>query len=89
MELKRKKDLTSSISSIKGAAIQNLVTPSFESQLAGRASGVHYKRYWNPRRSSKVRIRELAPYLLEQILCILSMVCQSQGTMVLTLIQMH
>jgi TonB-linked SusC/RagA family outer membrane protein len=36
----KKKELTSSISTIKGSSIQNLVTPSFESQLAGRASGV-------------------------------------------------
>lgn len=36
----RKKDLTSSISSINGDDIKGLVTPSFESQLAGRAAGV-------------------------------------------------
>lgn len=38
--VQKKKDLTSSIASIKGDDIQGLVTPSFESQLAGRASGV-------------------------------------------------
>jgi hypothetical protein len=62
MELKRKKDLTSSISSIKGAAIQNLVTPSFESQLAGRASGVHYKRYWNLGEAPKSEFVSWLPY---------------------------
>ncbi len=36
----RKKDLTSSISKIKGGDIQSLVAPSFESLLAGRATGV-------------------------------------------------
>lgn len=36
----QKKDLTSSISTIKGAEIANLATPSFDRQLAGRASGV-------------------------------------------------
>ena len=36
----KKKEVTSSISRIKGTDIQNLVTPSFESQLAGRAAGV-------------------------------------------------
>ena len=36
----KKKDLTSSISSIDGDDIKGLVTPSFESQLAGRAAGV-------------------------------------------------
>ncbi|RTY86539.1 SusC/RagA family TonB-linked outer membrane protein [Flavobacterium sp. RSP15] len=38
--VQKKRDLTSSIASIKGDDIQGLVTPSFESQLAGRASGV-------------------------------------------------
>ena len=36
----KRKDVTGSISSIKGSAISNLATPSFESQLAGRAAGV-------------------------------------------------
>ena len=36
----KKKDLTSSVAKIKGDDIKTLVTPSFESQLAGRASGV-------------------------------------------------
>jgi len=36
----RKRDVTGSISQIKGDAIANLATPSFESQLAGRAAGV-------------------------------------------------
>ncbi|MBJ6116979.1 TonB-dependent receptor [Pontibacter sp. BT310] len=35
-----KKDVTSSISKVKGAEIANLATPSFDQQLAGRASGV-------------------------------------------------
>lgn len=36
----KKKEVTSSVSKIKGSDIQGLITPSFESQLAGRASGV-------------------------------------------------
>jgi TonB-linked SusC/RagA family outer membrane protein len=36
----KKKEITSSVSTIKGSDIQGLITPSFESQLAGRASGV-------------------------------------------------
>lgn len=36
----KKTDVTSSISSVKGEAIANLNTPSFEAQLAGRSSGV-------------------------------------------------
>jgi TonB-linked SusC/RagA family outer membrane protein len=36
----KKRDVTSSITKIKGDALQGLVTPSFESQLAGRAAGV-------------------------------------------------
>ncbi|WP_026236202.1 SusC/RagA family TonB-linked outer membrane protein [Pontibacter roseus] len=36
----QKKDVTSSIASVKGDAIANLATPSFDQQLAGRASGV-------------------------------------------------
>lgn len=36
----KKKEVTGSVSQIKGSAMQGLVTPSFESQLAGRASGV-------------------------------------------------
>lgn len=36
----KKKDVTTSISKVKGSDIQGLVTPSFESQLAGRSSGV-------------------------------------------------
>ena len=36
----QKKDVTSSIASVKGESIANLATPSFDQQLAGRASGV-------------------------------------------------
>ena len=36
----KKREVTGSISQIKGDAIANLATPSFESQLAGRAAGV-------------------------------------------------
>ncbi|NHN27108.1 TonB-dependent receptor [Flavobacterium jejuense] len=36
----KKSDVTGSVSQVKGSAIQNLVTPSFESQLAGRSAGV-------------------------------------------------
>lgn len=36
----QKRDVTGSISQVKGDAIANLATPSFESQLAGRAAGV-------------------------------------------------
>ena len=36
----KKREVTGSISQIKGDAIANLTTPSFESQLAGRAAGV-------------------------------------------------
>lgn len=36
----KRSEVTGSVSQIKGEAIQNLVTPSFESQLAGRAAGV-------------------------------------------------
>lgn len=36
----KKSEVTSSISKISGNSIQNLVTPSFEGQLAGRAAGV-------------------------------------------------
>ncbi|AMM51303.1 TonB-dependent receptor [Rufibacter sp. DG15C] len=35
-----KKDVTSSISQVKGEAIANLATPSFDQQLSGRAAGV-------------------------------------------------
>lgn len=35
-----KKDVTSSISQVTGESIANLATPSFDQQLAGRASGV-------------------------------------------------
>ncbi|MEP6262299.1 MAG: TonB-dependent receptor [Gillisia sp.] len=35
-----KRDVTGSISQVKGDEIANLVTPSFEAQLAGRAAGV-------------------------------------------------
>ena len=38
--VQRKKEITSSISRIKGDDIRGLITPSFEGQLAGRASGV-------------------------------------------------
>lgn len=36
----RKRDVTSSISNVSGDALANLATPSFDSQLAGRAAGV-------------------------------------------------
>jgi TonB-dependent starch-binding outer membrane protein SusC len=36
----KKKDVTSSISKVKGSDIQGLVTPSFEGLLGGRAAGV-------------------------------------------------
>ena len=36
----KRSEVTGSVSQIKGEAIANLVTPSFESQLAGRAAGV-------------------------------------------------
>jgi len=36
----RKRDVTSSISKVSGDEIANLATPSFDNQLAGRASGV-------------------------------------------------
>ncbi|WP_255478579.1 TonB-dependent receptor [Rufibacter sp. XAAS-G3-1] len=35
-----KRDVTSSISQVKGEAIANLATPSFDQQLSGRAAGV-------------------------------------------------
>lgn len=38
--VQKKSDVTGSISQIKGEAIEDLITPSFEQQLAGRASGV-------------------------------------------------
>ena len=36
----KKSEVTSSITKISGDALKNLITPSFESQLAGRAAGV-------------------------------------------------
>ena len=36
----KKSDVTSSVTAVKGEAIANLNTPTFEAQLAGRASGV-------------------------------------------------
>lgn len=36
----QKKDVTSSISQVKGSEIANIATPSFDQQLAGRATGV-------------------------------------------------
>lgn len=38
--VQRKSEVTGAISQVKGDAVRNLVTPSFESQLAGRSSGV-------------------------------------------------
>ncbi len=38
--VQKKSEVTGAISSISGSDIQGLVTPSFESQLAGRAAGV-------------------------------------------------
>lgn len=35
-----RREITGSVTSVNGEAIENLVTPSFESQLAGRAPGV-------------------------------------------------
>jgi TonB-dependent starch-binding outer membrane protein SusC len=37
---KKRSDLINSIAKIKGSQISNLITPSFESQLAGRVTGV-------------------------------------------------
>ena len=36
----KKSDVTSSVATVKGDAIANLNTPTFEAQLAGRSSGV-------------------------------------------------
>lgn len=36
----QKRDVTGSISQVKGESVSNLVTPSFDQQLAGRAAGV-------------------------------------------------
>jgi TonB-dependent starch-binding outer membrane protein SusC len=38
--VQKKREVTGAISQVKGDAIANLATPSFESQLAGRAAGV-------------------------------------------------
>ena len=38
--VQKRKEITGAIASVSGADIQGLVTPSFESQLAGRAAGV-------------------------------------------------
>lgn len=38
--VQRKREVTGSIAQVKGGEIANLATPSFESQLAGRAAGV-------------------------------------------------
>src|SRR5690554_6617328 len=38
--VQRKSEVTGAISQVKGDDVKNLVTPSFESQLAGRSSGV-------------------------------------------------
>lgn len=38
--VQKKSEVTGAISSVSGADLQGLVTPSFESQLAGRAAGV-------------------------------------------------
>src|SRR5699024_1118111 len=38
--VQRKSEVTGAISQVKGDDVRNLVTPSFESQLAGRSSGV-------------------------------------------------
>lgn len=38
--VQKKSEVTGAISQVKGDAVKNLVTPSFESQLAGRSSGV-------------------------------------------------
>jgi len=38
--VQRKREITGSITQVKGDEIANLATPSFESQLAGRAAGV-------------------------------------------------
>jgi TonB-dependent starch-binding outer membrane protein SusC len=39
--VQKKSKLTSSIASVSGKDLANLVTPSFDQQLAGRAAGVH------------------------------------------------
>ncbi len=38
--VQKKREVTGAISKVSGSEIANLITPSFESQLAGRASGV-------------------------------------------------
>src|SRR5690606_11057095 len=38
--VQKRKEITGSIASVSGGDIQGLITPSFESQLAGRAAGV-------------------------------------------------
>lgn len=38
--VQKKKDVTGAISQIKGDDLQNLITPSFDQQLAGRAAGL-------------------------------------------------
>ncbi|MBQ0117940.1 MAG: SusC/RagA family TonB-linked outer membrane protein, partial [Flavobacterium sp.] len=38
--VQKKKDVTGAISQIKGEDLQNLITPSFDQQLAGRAAGL-------------------------------------------------
>ncbi|RUA17846.1 MAG: SusC/RagA family protein, partial [Flavobacteriia bacterium] len=38
--VQKRKEITGAIASVSGGDIQGLVTPSFESQLAGRAAGV-------------------------------------------------
>ena len=38
--VQKKREVTGSISQVKGDAMANLATPSFESQLAGRSAGV-------------------------------------------------
>jgi TonB-dependent starch-binding outer membrane protein SusC len=59
--VQKKKEVTSAISKIKGSDIQTLVTPSFESQLAGRATGVQVTSATGIIGSApKVRIRGVA-----------------------------
>lgn len=56
----RKSDVTGAISSIKGQDIQDLVSSSFESQLAGRSSGVQVSSSGIIGEKPKINIRGVA-----------------------------
>jgi TonB-dependent starch-binding outer membrane protein SusC len=57
----KKKDVSTSIAKVKGADIANLVTPSFESQLAGRAAGLQITTPTGiVGEQSRIRIRGIA-----------------------------